>query len=489
MTQHSTWLAAALAVTLTPALATAETVKVGVVLTYSGGGARLAQQIDRAMDLYMEQEGNARLGEHEIELIKRDAKNPGGDTAKVAVQELIVREDVDLLTGFIYSPNIIASAPLIEQAKVPTLIMNAATAWIPNLSPHLARVSMSMWQTGFPMGRYAAETLGCATAAVGYTDYPPGKIRSRHSRWGSSGRSGGRRHPHGRAGRGARLHAVHAAGQGRAAGLLLRLRARRQPRGRGVQDLRRPRHARGRRADRPGRHHSGHRAAGPGRRRDRRGHARAVQADLDVGTNRAFVEAWKAKIRPDSTPDFMAAAGYDGMAAIVDAIVEQGKEIDPDRTMEIWSGWTHEGPRGHVMIDPETRDIVQDMQVNEVYAEDGRLKMRTIDVIPQVKDRARSRRSAAAPMMSRPSAPADARSAGWPFGAAQESERLPQHNRARLVSPPRRDVEPRLVGIYLARSTLPVSVTQCPCDPTDPPLPPDGGARTPTVAWTIQKCR
>ena len=175
MTQHSTWLAAALAVTLTPALATAETVKVGVVLTYSGGGARLAQQIDRAMDLYMEQEGNARLGEHEIELIKRDAKNPGGDTAKVAVQELIVREDVDLLTGFIYSPNIIASAPLIEQAKVPTLIMNAATAWIPNLSPHLARVSMSMWQTGFPMGRYAAETLGCATAAVGYTDYPPGK--------------------------------------------------------------------------------------------------------------------------------------------------------------------------------------------------------------------------------------------------------------------------------------------------------------------------
>ena len=175
MTQHSTWLAAALAVTLTPALATAETVKVGVVLTYSGGGARLAQQIDRAMDLYMEQEGNARLGEHEIELIKRDAKNPGGDTAKVAVQELIVRENVDLLTGFIYSPNIIASAPLIEQAKVPTLIMNAATAWIPNLSPHLARVSMSMWQTGYPMGRYAAEKLDCRTAAVGYTDYPPGK--------------------------------------------------------------------------------------------------------------------------------------------------------------------------------------------------------------------------------------------------------------------------------------------------------------------------
>jgi branched-chain amino acid transport system substrate-binding protein len=136
MNRNGTWLAAALAVAIAPALAMAATVKVGVVMTYSGGGAQFAQQIDHGMELYMAREGNAKLGEHKIELIKRDAKNPGGDAAKVAVQELIVREDVDLLTGFIFSPNIIASAPLIEQAKVPTLIMNAATAWIPNLSPY-----------------------------------------------------------------------------------------------------------------------------------------------------------------------------------------------------------------------------------------------------------------------------------------------------------------------------------------------------------------
>ncbi len=389
MTQHSTWLAAALAVTLTPALATAETVKVGVVLTYSGGGARLAQQIDRAMDLYMEQEGNARLGEHEIELIKRDAKNPGGDTAKVAVQELIVREDVDLLTGFIYSPNIIASAPLIEQAKVPTLIMNAATAWIPNLSPHLARVSMSMWQTGFPMGRYAAETLGCATAAVGYTDYPPGKDLLAAFTMGFE-QAGGQVVDAIPMGGPAEvpdftpfMQRVKDAGPdcfyvfvpaGSHAGAVFKTYA----------DL--------------GMREAGVRLIGPGditQDTELQGLGDVAigvvtlgqyQADLDVGTNRAFVEAWKAKYGPDSTPDFMAAAGYDGMAAIVDAIVEQNGEIDPERTMEIWSGWTHEGPRGHVMIDAETRDIVQDMRVNEVYAEDGRLKMRTIDVIPQVKD-------------------------------------------------------------------------------------------------------
>jgi branched-chain amino acid transport system substrate-binding protein len=110
------------------------------------------------------------------------------------------------------------------------------------------------------------------------------------------------------------------------------------------------------------------------------------QADLEVGTNAEFVEAWREAYGEDSTPDFMAAAGYDGMAAIVDAIVQQDGQIDPDRTMAIWAGWTHDGPRGRVMIDPKTRDIVQDMKVNEVYAEDGRLRMRTIDVIPQVKD-------------------------------------------------------------------------------------------------------
>ena len=175
MTKHSTWLAAALAATVAPPLAMAETVKVGVVMTYSGGCAQFAQQIERAMDLYMDQEGKAKLGEHEIELIKRDARNPGGDAAKTAVQELIVREEVDLLTGFVYSPNIIASATLIDQAKVPTLVLNAATAWIPSLSPYIARISMTMWQTGYPMGGYAVEELGCETAAVGYTDYPPGK--------------------------------------------------------------------------------------------------------------------------------------------------------------------------------------------------------------------------------------------------------------------------------------------------------------------------
>ncbi|HEX6112126.1 MAG TPA: ABC transporter substrate-binding protein [Geminicoccaceae bacterium] len=389
MTKHSTWLAAALAATVAPPLAMAETVKVGVVMTYSGGGAQFAQQIERAMDLYMDQEGKAKLGEHEIELIKRDARNPGGDAAKTAVQELIVREEVDLLTGFVYSPNIIASAPLIDQAKVPTLVLNAATAWIPSLSPYIARISMTMWQTGYPMGGYAVEELGCETAAVGYTDYPPGKDSLEAFRMGFEQAGGDL------------IDEIPMGGPAEVPDFTPFMQRVKDaapdcffvfvPSGNHVAavfktyaDL--------------GMREAGVRLIGPGdltqdtELQDMGEEAVGVvtlgqyQADLDVGTNPEFVAAWREAYGEDSTPDFMAAAGYDGMAAIVDAIVQQDGQIDPDRTMEIWAGWTHDGPRGTVTIDPETRDIVQDMKVNEVYAEDGRLRMRTIDVIPQVKD-------------------------------------------------------------------------------------------------------
>jgi branched-chain amino acid transport system substrate-binding protein len=369
--------------------AAANTVKVGVVLTFSGNGAELGQQIERGMELYLAEEGKARLGDHQIELIKRDSKGPGGDVAKTAVQELIVREKVDLLTGFVYSPNIIASAPLIQQAKVPTLILNAATAWIPSLSPYLARVSMTMWQSSYPMGQYAFQKLGCKTAAVGYTDYPPGKDALEAFKTGFE-QAGGRV-----------VDAVPMGGPAQVPDFtpfMQRVKDARPdcfyvfvPAGNHVSALFKTY------AD-LGMKDAGVRLIGPGdivqdTKLQGLGDVAVgvitlgqYQADLDNPVNQKFVAAWKKAYGEDSTPDFMAAAGYDGMAAIVDAIVQQNGEIDPERTMQIWKGWTFDGPRGQVMIDPETRDIVQDMKVDEVYAEGGRLHTRTLEVIPQVKD-------------------------------------------------------------------------------------------------------
>jgi branched-chain amino acid transport system substrate-binding protein len=248
---------------------------------------------------------------------------------------------------------------------------------------------MTMWQTGYPMGAYAVDKLGCQTAAVGYTDYPPGKDSLAAFQMGFE-QAGGEL-----------VDAIPMGGPAEVPDFTPFMQRVKDaapdcffvfvPSGNHVAavfktytDL--------------GMRDAGVRLIGPGdltQDTELQGLGEDAigvvtlgqyQADLEVGTNPEFVAAWKAAYGPDSTPDFMAAAGYDGMAAIVDAIVQQDGRIDPDRTMEIWAGWTHEGPRGTVMIDPETRDIVQDMRVNEVYAEDGRLKMRTIDVFPQVKD-------------------------------------------------------------------------------------------------------
>ena len=82
--------------------AQAKVVKIGVVLVYSGGAAQFGDQIQKGMDLYMSLHAGE-LGGHEIELIKRDSKNPGGDVAKQVVQELIVNDNVDLLAGFVFS--------------------------------------------------------------------------------------------------------------------------------------------------------------------------------------------------------------------------------------------------------------------------------------------------------------------------------------------------------------------------------------------------
>src|SRR3990172_3904082 len=154
--------------------APAQTVKVGVKLTYTGIGAEFAQQIDRGMQMFMKLNPDA-FGSCKIEIVKRDGKNPGGADSKTAVQELITQDKVDLVTGIIYSGNAIATAPLVDAAHKPMIIMNAGTAWITNLSPYIARVSFSMWHAGYAMGDAAAKVLKAKTAVVGYSDFPPGK--------------------------------------------------------------------------------------------------------------------------------------------------------------------------------------------------------------------------------------------------------------------------------------------------------------------------
>src|SRR4026207_1454964 len=150
----------------------AQTVKIGVVLPYTGVGAEFGQQVDRGMQMFMKLNPKA-FEPYKIEIVKRDSKNPSGAEAKVAVQELIAQEKVDLLTGFIYSPDAIAAPSLVAEAKRPAVIMNAGTAWITNLSPMISRVSFSMWHAGHAMGVAAGQIVQAKTGGGGDTGVPP----------------------------------------------------------------------------------------------------------------------------------------------------------------------------------------------------------------------------------------------------------------------------------------------------------------------------
>ncbi|MGH6684541.1 MAG: ABC transporter substrate-binding protein, partial [Pseudolabrys sp.] len=168
------WLGlAALAVTV-GASAQAQTVKIGVVLPFSGANADLGHQIDKAFDLYIKLHSKD-IAPYKVEIVKRDEGPPTGAAAKTAATELITNDKVQVLTGFVFSPSAIALAPVVTQAKVPMVIANAGTAWITNLSPYIVRLSFSMWHPAYPMGAYAFNKVGCKTVAMAYTDFPPGK--------------------------------------------------------------------------------------------------------------------------------------------------------------------------------------------------------------------------------------------------------------------------------------------------------------------------
>ncbi|MGI9416042.1 MAG: ABC transporter substrate-binding protein [Hyphomicrobiales bacterium] len=388
MSLRTLTLALSAVVAMAATSAVAKTVRIGVVLPYSGGAAQFGEQIDRGMNLYLNQNKDA-FGGHEIVIVKRDSKRPGGDIAKNAVQELITREKVNLLTGFVFSPNAIASAPLVTQGKVPMVIMNAGTAWIPSLSPYIARVSFTMWHAGYPMGQYAHDKLSCKTAAIGFTDYPPGKDSRNAFTKGFEG-SGGKV-----------LEAIPMGGPREVPDFtpfFQRVKNAKPdcfyvfvPAGNhsvavvktytniGMKDA-------GIRLIGPGDITQDTKLQSMGAEADGMITVHHYSADYKTPVNEAFVKAWKAAYGDDTTPDFMGVAGYDGMAAIAHAISAQNGEITADGTMKALKGWSFDSPRGKITIDPDTRDIVQDSNVHKVVAKDGRLMIEVIDTIPQVKD-------------------------------------------------------------------------------------------------------
>src|SRR5512140_1764553 len=84
--------------------AQAETVKIGVVLPFSGANADLGHQIDKAFDLYVKLHAKD-IAPHKVTIVTRDEGPPTGAVAKTVTPELITNDKVQLVTGFVFSPS------------------------------------------------------------------------------------------------------------------------------------------------------------------------------------------------------------------------------------------------------------------------------------------------------------------------------------------------------------------------------------------------
>jgi branched-chain amino acid transport system substrate-binding protein len=369
-------------------VASAQTVRIGVVLPYSGVGAEFAQQVDRGMQVFMKLNPNA-FGGHKVELIKRDSKNPSGAEAKTAVQELIAQEKVDILTGFVYSPDAIASAQLLTEAKKPAVIMNAGTAWITNLSPMISRVSFSMWHSGYAMGEAATKIVKAKTAVIGYTDFPPGKdsLDAFKRAFVATGGQVTDEIPMGGPGQVPDFTPFFQRAKDKKPDVFYVF----VPSGDHAVAVLKTYNALGMRQ-------AGIKLIGPGdltpdyKLQGMGDDAVGLitihhyNADLDNPANKRFVETWKKDYGANASPDFMAVQGYDGMAAIAHAVVALKGKMDPEQTINALKTFKFNSPRGPISIDPATRDIVMNEYLSEVTKSGGRLVQKNIGVINNVKD-------------------------------------------------------------------------------------------------------
>ena len=151
----------------------AQTVKVGIINTYSGPLESQGDQMERGIVLYMKQHAHDLPAGVKIELVRRDDTGPNPEVAKRLAQDLITRDHVQLLAGVVWTPNALAIAPLVTEAKVPLIIMNAATASITTKSPYIVRVSLSLWQSSYPLGSWAVKD-GIKRVFTIVSDYGPG---------------------------------------------------------------------------------------------------------------------------------------------------------------------------------------------------------------------------------------------------------------------------------------------------------------------------
>jgi branched-chain amino acid transport system substrate-binding protein len=362
-------------------------IKIGVMFSLSGDNARAGEALNYGIATFQKEHGDTVAG-RKIVLIRRDTGNMNPETASRLAQELIVQDNVDLLMGIAYSPETLAVGTVSTQAKKPFFIVNSTTINIMKDAPYLSRYGMTSGQLTEPLAKWAY-THGIKSVYTIEANFSTG-IDAQESFTRAFTALGGKivgdvRSPlfakdftpyvqriKDAQPRPDAVFAFIPSGSGPT----LFMRTFKEL---GLPDL-------------------GIRLIGEGGlvgEDDLRVEGDAAQgvitsfhysATHDSALNRQFVKDYLTVCNCDIRPDYAALQGYDALAAIYKVIALQNGRVDPDRTMQLVRGMKFESPRGPIMIDPQTRDIVQNIYIRRTERKGDRMVSTEFETYPMVRD-------------------------------------------------------------------------------------------------------
>jgi len=361
-----------------------DTIKIGVIMPYSGIFSDTSTQMDGGLKLYLKLHGDTVAGK-KIVIIRKDVGGINPAAAKRLAQELIVRDHVNILTGFVLTPNALAAAEVSAEAKVPLVIMNAATSIITMKSPYSVRVSMTLPQITAPFGTWAYKH-GIKSVYTMVADYGPGHDAEKGF-IGAFKAAGGKvvgsvRMPVKTIDYSAYIQKAEDSG---AQSVFIFVPAGPQPAAilNGMLE-------RGMTPDKI-------KILGSGELTDDSALMRTTDRAIGVLTayhydhshksalNEKFVAAFRRDHKGEN-PDLLAVGGYDGMHLIYAVLKKTNGKTDGQAFIDAAKGMAWESPRGLIRIDPETRDIVQTIYIRRVEKVNGALQNVEIDSIKDVKD-------------------------------------------------------------------------------------------------------
>jgi branched-chain amino acid transport system substrate-binding protein len=359
-----------------------DTVKIGLILPMTGQQASTGKQIDAAVKLYMAQHGNTVAGKKIEVILKDDTSVP--DVTKRLAQELVVNDKVAFLAGFGLTPSAMATAPIASQAKVPEIVMAAGTSSITEASPYVARTSFTLAQSAVPMAEWAYKN-GIKKVVTLVSDYGPGvdAEKSFSEKFKADG---------GTIAENLRIPlrapdfapVLQKVADAKPDALFVFV-----PSGTGAQFVKQ--------FVERGLDKSGVKLIATGDVTDDDQlngmgdvvmgviNAHNYSANHNSALNKAYVEAFK-KANGGLRPNFMSVGGYDGMNLIYEALKKTNGSTDGEKLMAAIKGTAWESPRGPISIDPETRDIIQNIYIRKVDKVGGELYNVEFATIPNVKD-------------------------------------------------------------------------------------------------------